>query len=138
MSNSRDFRDVLESQTGVFTAEHSAARNWLLSAIFWLTIADFVGLIAAIEMMSPDAFAGIPWLVFGRVRQLHTNGVLFMWLSMAQVGAFFYIVPKLCGVKLHSEMLGNMTMVLWNMVGFGAILTLLNGVTQGREYAELV
>ncbi|MGI8588107.1 MAG: cbb3-type cytochrome c oxidase subunit I [Chloroflexia bacterium] len=137
--NSRDFKDVNTlSTSGVFTSEHSASRNWLLSAIFWLTIADFVGLIAAIEMFSPDAFAGIPWLEFGRVRQLHTNGVLFLWLSMAQIGAFLYIVPKLCGVKLHSEMLGNIMMVLWNAIGILAVFTLLNGLTQGREYAELI
>ncbi|HMA38161.1 MAG TPA: cbb3-type cytochrome c oxidase subunit I [Chloroflexia bacterium] len=135
---SRDFQDVLATPSGVFTTEHSAARNWLLSAIFWLTIADLVGLIAAIEMFSPDAFAGIPWLEFGRVRQLHTNGVLFLWLSMAQIGAFLYIVPKLCGTKLHSEMLGNIMMVLWNVLGIGAVVTLLNGMTQGREYAELI
>lgn len=138
MSFSRDFRDVNVVRTGVFTAEHSAARNWLFSAIFWLTIADFVGLIAAIEMMSPDAFAGLPWLSFGRLRMLHTNGVLFMWLSMAQIGAFSYIVPKLCGVKLHSELLGNILMVLWNLVGLLAVVSLTNGFTQGREYAELI
>ena len=123
---------------GLFTAEHSAARNFIFSAVFWLTIADFIGLIAAIEMYSPDFLAGIPWLVFGRVRALHTNGVLFLWISMAQVGCFMYIVPKLCGVKLHSEMLGNIAMVMWNLLGLGAVFTLLNGMTQGREYAELI
>lgn len=123
---------------GMFTGEHSAARNFIFSAIFWLTIADFIGLIGAIEMYNPDFLAGIPWFVFGRVRQLHTNGVLFMWISMAQVGCFLYIVPKLCGVKLHSEMLGNIAMVMWNLLGLGAVVTLLNGFTQGREYAELI
>src|SRR5437016_10350577 len=95
----------INERSGMFTSEHSAARNFLYSAIFWLTIADFIGLIGAIEMYSPDFLAGIPWLVFGRVRQLHVNGVLFLWLSMAQVGMFMYIVPKLTGVKLHSEVL---------------------------------
>ena len=126
------------TRPGFLSSEGSASRNFLYSAIFWLTIADFVGLIAAIEMISPDFLAGIPWLVFGRVRPMHTNGVLFMWLCMAQIGAFFYIVPKLCGVKLHSEMLGNITMVLWNLLGMRRDLTLLNGMTQGREYAELI
>ncbi len=138
MRNSQDFRDVNSVTTGVFTSEWSASRNWLLSAIFWLTIADFVGLIAAIEMFSPDSFAGISWLAFGRLRQLHTNGVLFMWLSMAQIGAFYYIVPKLCGTKLHSELLGNIMMVLWNFAGIVGYLTLANGLTQGREYAEFI
>ena len=49
-----------------------------------------------------------------------------------------FIVPKLCGVKLHSEMLGNIAMVMWNLLGLGAVVTLLNGFTQGREYAELI
>src|SRR5262249_43920801 len=123
---------------GWLSSEGSASRNWLYSAIFWLTIADFVGLIAAIEMISPDFLAGIPYLEFGRLRPMHTNGVLFMWLSMAQIGAFLYIVPKLCGTKLHSEVLGNITMILWNLVGITGYLTLANGMTQGREYAELI
>ncbi len=130
--------DYMQGRTGFLSAEGSASRNFLYSAILWLTIADFVGLIAATEMISPDFLAGIPWFVFGRMRQMHVNGVLFLWLSMAQVGAFFYIVPRLCGVKLWSETLGNMTMILWNVMGIGAYLTLSNGLTQGREYAELI
>lgn len=133
----REF-EAEQTRPGFLTSEGSASRNFLYSAIFWLTIADFVGLIAAIEMISPDFLAGIPWLTFGRLRPMHTNGVLFMWLSMAQIGAFLYIVPKLCGVKLHSEILGNITMILWNMVGITGYLTLMNGMTQGREYAELI
>ncbi len=137
MSTVRDI-EYAQGRPGFLSSEGSASRNFLYSAIFWLTFADFVGLIAAMEMISPDFLAGIPWLVFGRMRQMHVNGVLFLWLSMAQVGAFFYIVPRLCGVKLWSETLGNITMVLWNMMGIGAYLTLSNGLTQAREYAELI
>src|SRR6476659_2956168 len=119
----REF-EAERTRPGFLTSEGSASRNFLYSAIFWLTIADFVGLIAAIEMFSPDAFAGIPWLAFGRLRQMHTNGVLFMWLSMAQIGAFYYIVPKLCGTKLHSELLGNILMAVWNFAGIAGFATL--------------
>ena len=117
-------REIEITRPGLLSAEGSASRNFLYSAIFWLTIADFMGLIAAMEMISPDFLAGIPYLTFGRLRPMHVNGVLFMWLSMAQIGAFFYIVPKLCGVKLHSEVLGNITMILWNMVGVVGYITL--------------
>ena len=137
MSTVRDIEQA-QGRAGFLSSEGSASRNFLYSAIFWLTFADFVGLIAAMEMISPDFLAGIPWLVFGRMRQMHVNGVLFLWLSMAQVGAFLYIVPRLCGVKLWSETLGNITMVLWNMMGVAAYLTLSNGLTQAREYAELI
>lgn len=131
-------RELETTRPGFLTSEGSASRNFLYSAIFWLTIADFVGFIAAMQMISPDFLAGIPYMTFGRLRPMHTNGVLFMWLSMAQIGAFLYIVPKLCGTKLHSEILGNVTMILWNMVGIVGYLTLSLGLTQAREYAELI
>ncbi|HYP40281.1 MAG TPA: cbb3-type cytochrome c oxidase subunit I, partial [Chloroflexia bacterium] len=137
MSTVRD-QEYARGRASFLSGEGSASRNFLYSAIFWLTIADFIGLLAAVEMISPDFLAGIPYLTFGRLRAMHTNGVLFMWLSMAQLGAFLYIVPRLCGVKLHSEILGNVTMILWNMVGIAGYLTLANGLSQGREYAELI
>jgi cytochrome c oxidase cbb3-type subunit I len=137
VSRARDI-EYAQGRAGFLTGEGSASRNFLFSAIFWLTFADTIGLIAAVEMISPDFLAGIPWLTFGRLRAMHTNGVLFMWLSMAQLGAFLYIVPRLCGVKLYSETLGNITVILWNVMGIGAYLTLSNGLTQAREYAELI
>jgi cytochrome c oxidase cbb3-type subunit I len=130
--------EYARGRAGFLSGEGSASRNFLYSAIFWLTFADTVGLIAAVEMISPDFLAGIPWLVFGRMRQMHTNGVLFLWLSMAQIGAFLYIVPRLCGVKLWSETLGNIAMLLWNFMGILAYFTLSLGLTQAREYAELI
>ncbi|HKP53352.1 MAG TPA: cbb3-type cytochrome c oxidase subunit I [Chloroflexia bacterium] len=140
VSVSASARDIAyaEGRAGFLSGEGSASRNFLFSAIFWLTVADFVGLIAATEMISPDFLAGIPWLVFGRLRPIHTNGVLFLWLSMAQLGAFFYIVPRLCGRKLWSETIGNITCILWNVMGILGVLTLAMGLTQAREYAELI
>ncbi|MEZ4680287.1 MAG: hypothetical protein R2932_39320 [Caldilineaceae bacterium] len=57
--------------------EDRATRLWLYSSIVWLTIVDLFGLILALELISPNLFAGIPWLLFGRVRPLHVNGVIF-------------------------------------------------------------
>lgn len=130
--------DYARGRSGLLSGEGSSSRNFLYSAIAWLTVADFVGLVASTQMISPDFLAGIPFLTFGRLRAMHTNGVLFMWISMAQLGAFFYIVPRLCGTKLYSEVLGNITMILWNVVGVLAYLTLANGMTQAREYAEMI
>lgn len=53
------------------------------------------------------------------------------------VGSIFHMVPTLCKNKLHSEKLGNFTMWAWNGVMVAAFCTLLNGNTEGREYAEL-
>ena len=63
--------------------------------------------------------------------------MLFGWLLAADMGLTFYLVPRLCGVKLFSEKLGVATAVLWNIIILGAVYSLLAGQNQGLEYAEL-
>ncbi len=79
----------------------------------------------------------MPYLTYGRLRPLHVNGMLFGWLLAADMGLAFYIVPRLCGVKLWSEKLGVATAALWNVIILGAVVCLLAGYNQGLEYAEL-
>ncbi len=118
--------------------DNSAATNFIVSAAVWLVIGTLFGLLLTIEYLFPDFAAGIPWLVFGRLRQAHTNTVLFAWLSGAMMGCWLYIVPRLTGRKIYSELVGNVTVILWNVavaVGIGAILI---AQTQSREYAEMI
>ncbi|MEP6978609.1 MAG: hypothetical protein ABI948_11200, partial [Thermoleophilia bacterium] len=69
-----------------------AARHWLLSSIIWLTIVDLFGLVLATEFISPEAFGGISWLTFSRIRPSHVNGVILAWLTMMYFGALFYML----------------------------------------------
>jgi cbb3-type cytochrome c oxidase subunit I len=97
-----------------------------------------MGLVLALEFVFPDLFRGVGFLVFGRLRQAHTNTVMFAWLSGAMMGAWLYIVPRLTGRRIWSEVLGNVCMVLWNIaVGVG-IVGILAAYTQSREYAEMI
>jgi cbb3-type cytochrome c oxidase subunit I len=120
------------------TGDESASLNWMLSGAVWLILGTTMGLILAVELVFPDTFAGVPFLVFSRLRQAHVNTVLFAWLSVGMVGLWFYIVPRLTGRKLWSELLGNITMILWNVAVITGIVLIVLGNTQSREYAELV
>jgi cbb3-type cytochrome c oxidase subunit I len=60
------------------------------------------------------------------------------WLSLAQLGALFFIVPRLTGVKLYSERLGNITVWGWNLTMVIGVVCFALGYTEGREYAELI
>jgi cbb3-type cytochrome c oxidase subunit I len=117
---------------------YSASRNFLLCAILYLVLGMLFGLIAALLMTHPDIIHGIPQLAFGRLRPAHINTILIGWLSMGYVSCMFYIVPVLAGRKgLWNERLGNITNVLWNATIVLGVLSILNGYTEGREYAEL-
>jgi len=118
--------------------DNSASVNFILSACIWLVIGTLMGLVLAIEFVFPDFAHGIPWLVFGRLRQAHVNTVLFAWLSGAMMGAWLYIVPRLTGRKIWSELLGNLTVIAWNVSLLYGIVAILHAHTQSREYAELI
>ncbi len=53
------------------------------------------------ELVQPELFHGIPWLVFSRLRPAHVNMVLFGFLSTAFFGAWYFIVPRLCRTPLE-------------------------------------
>jgi cbb3-type cytochrome oxidase subunit 1 len=81
----------------MFRRENSAAANFMLTASVWLVLGVLMGLTLAIQFVFPDFFRGVPWLVFGRLRQGHTNTVMFAFLSGGMMGLWLYIVPRLTG-----------------------------------------
>jgi len=107
-----------------------------IASVFFL-ISGVVALIIAGKLQLPTLLGNISWLTYGRLRPLHVNGMLFGWLLAADMGLCFYLVPRLCGVRLWSEKLGMATLVLWVATILSAVVTILAGMNQGLEYAEL-
>lgn len=116
--------------------EGSASRNFFLSALFWSLLGMGAGLFAAAEFAMPDLVHNVPQLAMPHLRMWHVNAVAIGWLSMGYVASMFHMVPTLCKTRLWSERLGNFTMWVWNILMVSAFCTLLNGNTEGREYAE--
>lgn len=116
----------------------SAALTFWYSSCVWFVFATLTGLIASFYFVWPNTMAGVPALVFGHLRPIHINVVAFGWLSMAQVGSMLYILPRLCRCRLFSERLANFTAWAWNATIVFAVVTLFLGMTEGKEYAELI
>lgn len=132
-------RTIAVAGESVLRYEDRATRVWLLSAVFWMIFVTVLGLTMATELVTPNLFAGIPWLLFSRIRPIHVNGVIFAWLTMMYWGALFYVLPRLLGrPRLWGENVAYWTAWAWNILLVGADVTLANGLTQGREYWELI
>src|SRR5439155_22770340 len=121
----------------------SATRRFSYSAIFWLIVPVFLGLFTATLLYAPLVQQFVPDFLkanlnFGRLRPAHVNVAIYGWLSMAYAGAMLFLTPRLAGTQLYSERVGNLTMVLWNLLMAGALISFPLGFTQGREYAEMV
>jgi cytochrome c oxidase cbb3-type subunit 1 len=115
----------------------TTAAWFLLSSIAYFFIIGIVALVIAAKFVWPELLGTVAVLTYGRLRPLHVNGMLFGWLLAADMGLVYYVIPRLCGVKLWSEKLGVATAVLWNVIILGAVVSLLAGWNQGLEYAEL-
>ena len=117
---------------------HSTVKGYFLSSACWLVVGTVGGFIGAIELVAPDLLGNIPWLVFGRIRQVHTNVNMFGFVGTGLLGAAHYLVPTLLRTSLYSERLGRLTLWLWNLAIVAGVITLSMGYTQNREYAEFI
>ncbi len=122
----------------MFTRDDTASLVWFLGAIILLVLGITEGLIMVFQFVFPDFLQGIPWLVFGRIRQSHTNTVMFAFLSMGQMGFWYFVVPRLTARKIWSETLGVIAALLWGIAVLVGVIGELFGFSQGREYAEMV
>jgi len=118
--------------------EDRSAFGLLMIASLFFVVSGLVALIIAGKFHFPTLLGSVSWLTYGRLRPIHTNGMLFGWLLAADMALCFYLVPRLCGVKLWSEKLGMATMWIWVLIVLAAVVTLALGQNQGLEYAELV
>lgn len=117
---------------------YPTALGFCITAAFWMVIATLMGLIGATELIAPDLIGNRAWLLFGRVRPIHINLVLFGFVTPALLASVFYFIPRLLRTDLFSEKLGLSSVILWNITLIAAVHTLAFGYTQGREYAELI
>lgn len=121
----------------------SASRRFFYAALFWLAVPGIFGLVLATFLYAPELQDGLPrflkpLLSFGRLRPTHVNLAIFGWLSQAYIGAMLYILPRLTRTRLYSERLAHVNWWLWNLMMAGVLVTLPLGLTQGREYAEML
>lgn len=117
--------------------DDTTAKWFLISSIAYFFIVGIIAVTIAAKFVWPSLLGTVQYLTYGRLRPLHVNGMLFGWLLAADMGLSFFMVPRLCAVKLWSEKLGIATAILWNAIILGAVVSLLMGWNQGLEYAEL-
>jgi len=119
--------------------------KWALWAgLFYLCVFGVFGVITAIKFMVPDLFWSIDYMSWSRIRPVHVQGMIFGWLVPCDIALFYYMIPRLCGVKLHSEKVGIVATILWTAGVLLATFCILNPVettnllwmTKGKEYEE--
>jgi len=121
-----------------FTYDNSIVRKFAFATVLWALVGMLVGVIIAFQLAYPALNLGISLTSFGRLRPLHTNAVIFAFVGNGIYTGVYYMMPRLLKTSMWSKSLGNLHFWSWQLIIVAAAITLPLGLTQGKEYAELI
>jgi cytochrome c oxidase cbb3-type subunit I/II len=121
-----------------FTYDNKLSKMFMLVTVLWGIVGMLVGLTAAFELIFPNMSGGLPWLVFSRLRPLHTNAAIFAFVGNGFFTAIYYSMPRLLKTPMYSKPLGCIHFWGWQLIIVAAAITYPLGLTQSKEYAELI
>ena len=106
-------------------------------SVIWAVAAMAVGVYLSAELLWPTIDFGQFWLSFGRLRPLHTNGIIFGFGVSALMATAFYSVQRTSHVPLFAPRLAWFCCYGWQLLVLTGGLSLLAGFNTSKEYAEL-
>ena len=113
-------------------------RQFSVMTVVWGIVGMLVGVYIAAELYWPQLSFDLPWLSYGRLRPLHTNAVIFAFGGSALFATSLHVVQRTSHVRLLSDKLAAFVFWGWQAVIVAAAITLPLGLSQGKEYAELI
>jgi cytochrome c oxidase cbb3-type subunit 1 len=117
--------------------DDTPAQLMIYPAMFFMLMGMTFGLFIAINgFIFPDYFSG-EYVHFGKVRPMHVGTVTLLWLVSADIGLFYYFIPRLCGRPLWSSKLAYVATAMWWPALLIGNLSYPWGTNSGWEYAEL-
>ena len=85
-------------------------------AVVWAILAMTAGVYISAELVWPTIDFGQFWLSFGRLRPLHTNGIIFGFGVSALMATGFYSVQRTSHVPLFMPRLAWFCCYAWQLI----------------------
>ena len=120
------------------TYNDKVVRQFAVMTVIWGIVGMTVGVLIAAQLYWPALNFDLPWLSYGRLRPLHTNAVIFAFGGSALFATSLHVVQRTSHARLISDKLAAFVFWGWQLVILLAAVTLPLGLTQGKEYAELI
>lgn len=125
----------MHMQTVTTKYNDEIVKLFTIAALFWGTVGMLVGLIIALQMAFPELNIE-PYLSFGRLRPVHTSGVIFAFGGNVLFATSYFVVQRTCRTRLWNDKLAFFTFWGYQVFIVMAALGYVLGITQGKEYAE--
>ena len=116
--------------------DYGIVKLFLFATLFWLCFAILVGTFIAFQLIYPNLNFDSEYFTYGRLRPIHTTGVIFAFAGNILLGSSFFVVQRTSSASLALPKLARF--VFWGYQLFIIIASLgyTMGITHGKEYAE--
>jgi len=108
----------------------------VIAAMAWAVFAMFIGVWVAALLAWPDFTFDQEWASFGRLRPVHTTGVIFGFGGNALIATSFHVMQRTSRARMPDQLSAWFVLVGYNLFCLLAVTGYLMGVTQSKEYAE--
>lgn len=108
----------------------------IILAMGWAVIGMFFGVWVAAQLAWPDLTLDMGWTSFGRIRPVHTSGVIFGFGGNALIATSFYVMQRTSRARLPDQITPMFVVFGYNLFCVLAASGYLMGITQSKEYAE--
>ncbi|MGR5234104.1 cytochrome-c oxidase, cbb3-type subunit I [Vibrio rotiferianus] len=112
-------------------------KYFVLASLVWAIVGMIIGVILAAQLYWPILNFDSQYFQFGRLRPLHTSGVIYGFVVNILMGTSLYIAQRTGRCNLFNQSLSWMIFWGWQLVLFLALVSLPAGYTTSKEYAEL-
>lgn len=104
--------------------------------MIWAVVGMLVGVVIASQLAWPDLAFDAGWSSYGRLRPVHTSGVIFGFGGNALIATSFHVVQRTTRARLPGQFSPWFVLIGYNLFCVIAASGYLMGVTQSKEYAE--
>jgi cytochrome c oxidase cbb3-type subunit 1 len=111
-------------------------RVGIILALVWAIFGMGVGLWAAAQLPWPELRFDGAWSSFGRIRPMHTTGVIFGFGGNALIATSFHVMQRTCRARLPDQLSPWFVLLGYNLFCIVAVTGYPMGITQSKEYAE--
>ena len=123
--------------------DYSIANLFLFATIVFGIVGLLLGVIIAFQMAFPNLnYLAGEFGTFGRLRPLHTNGIIYGFTLSGIWAAWYYLGQRVLKISYNEhpflKFIGYLHFVLYIVLMALAVVSLFAGLTQSKEYSELV
>ncbi len=117
--------------------QDSAARLHLFASVAFAVAAGVLLVALFLSLRFPDAVGQLPQLTYGRLKPMMLTTAVLGWLTLAGIGAVYYLLPRLTGTPMWGERIARLNLMAAIPIYAAASLSPMFGLSSGQDLLEV-